>query len=52
MQAVFKLPSGGLRVCPAPTQPFPNTGSQEAGLWGLVVEGKRQNADPAYGLQL
>lgn len=53
MQGVLKLPSGGFKVC-LPTLPPPvsDTGSQDAGLWGLETEGKRQDADPAPGLQL
>lgn len=46
------------RVCPnsllvdsgslGPLHPlFPDTGPWEAGMWGLLMEGKRQDADPS-----
>lgn len=55
MRGVFKLPSHGFKLCPSiplsplPPNPtrasFPDTGSQEAGLWGLVMEEKRHDAE-------
>lgn len=44
MQGVFKLPSGGFEVRQRASPPsFPDTGSQQAGLWRLAKRrGKMQ----------
>lgn len=49
MQNVFKLPSYGFKVGPAFLL---DQGYLETGLWGLVTEGRRQDAAPAHGLPL